>query len=90
MDASFQMKQFVIIGNSGFIGRNIQSKVDYRNFATVGISSKFIEFKNSEDNQRISRISTDLDLDIRNAENKIYQNILSICQQYKFYKVIFH
>lgn len=27
-----------------------------------------------------------LELDIRNAENKIYQNILSICQQYKFYQ----
>ena len=85
MDASLQMKQVLIIGNSGFIGRHIQSKVDYSNFATVGISSKFIEFKNSKEIKRISRTSTDLDLDIRNAENKIYQNILSICQQYKFY-----
>jgi hypothetical protein len=64
------MKQFVIIGNSGFIGRNIQSKVDYRNFATVGISSKFIEFKNSEKNQIIGRTFTDLDLEIRNFLNK--------------------
>jgi dTDP-4-dehydrorhamnose reductase len=63
------MKQFVIIGNSGFIGRNIQNKVGHRNFATVGISSKFIEFKNSEKNQRIYRTSTDLDLEIRNFLN---------------------
>ena len=27
-----------------------------------------------------------LDLEINNIENKIYQNILSICQQYKFYQ----
>jgi putative NADH-flavin reductase len=64
------MKQFVIIGNSGFIGRNIESKVDYRNFTTVGISSKFIEFKNSEKNQRIGRTLTDLDLEIRRFLSK--------------------
>ena len=70
MDASLQMKQVLIIGNSGFIGRHIQSKVDYSNFATVGISSKFIEFKNSKEIKRISRTSTDLDLDIRNFLSK--------------------
>lgn len=60
------MTQIVIVGNSGFIGRQLQKEAELRNFPLVGISSKFVDFKTFKDSQRTTRPSGDLNLDIRN------------------------